>query len=131
MYEYANTENCLVSFYFNFIYVFQHNQTYEGIKTDGLQGCGTSLSYVYFITFRIIVAMLVLNLVIAAVINGLSEAQADDQRLIRNDDIDFLMDTWAYYDNDGLGKISIVNVIFFIMDLRPPFMHQEHLKIPI
>lgn len=75
--------------------------------------------------------MLVLNLVIAAVINGLSEAQADDQRLIRNDDIDFLMDTWAYYDNDGLGKISIVNVIFFIMDLRPPFMHQEHLKIPI
>lgn len=66
--------------------------------------------------------MLLLNFVIAAVIDGLSEAQADDQRLIRNDDIDFLMDAWAFYDNKGLGRISIVDVLFFIMDLRPPFM---------
>ena len=41
------------------------------------------------------------------------------------------MDTWAYYDPKGKGKISIVDILFFIVDLKPPFGDSEHLKITI
>lgn len=41
------------------------------------------------------------------------------------------MDTWAYYDPKGKGKISIVDILFFIVDLKPPFGECEHHRIPI
>jgi hypothetical protein len=41
------------------------------------------------------------------------------------------MDTWAYYDPKGKGMMSIENILFFIVDLQPPFGQHEHLKIPI
>jgi hypothetical protein len=75
--------------------------------------------------------MLVLNLAIAAVIDGLAQAQADDDRLFKNDDIDLFMDTWAFYDPKGKGKISIVDILFFIVDLKPPFGDCQHHRIPI
>jgi hypothetical protein len=97
----------------------------------GFQGCGTSISYMYFLIYIIIVSMLVLNLAIAAVIDGLAQAQADDSRLVKNDDIDLFMDTWAFYDPKGKGKISIVDILFFIVDLKPPFGDCQHHRIPI
>jgi hypothetical protein len=39
-------------------------------------------------TFRVVVAMLLLNLTVAAVIDGLQEAQSDGARLIKNEEID-------------------------------------------
>lgn len=68
-----------------------------------------------------IAAMLILNLAIAAVIDGLQAAQADNDRLFKNDDIDAFMDTWAYYDPKGKGQMSLENILFFIVDLEPPF----------
>ena len=78
-----------------------------------------------------IAAMLILNLAIAAVIDGLQAAQADNDRLFKNDDIDAFMDTWAYYDPKGKGQMSLENILFFIVDLEPPFGQHSHLKIPI
>jgi hypothetical protein len=75
--------------------------------------------------------MLILNLAIAAVIDGLQAAQADNDRLFKNDDIDTFMDTWAYYDPKGKGQMSLENILFFIVDLEPPFGQHSHLKIPI
>ena len=75
--------------------------------------------------------MLILNLAIAAVIDGLQAAQADNDRLFKNDDIDLFMETWAYYDPKGRGKISVESILFFIVDLQPPFGQYQHLQIPI
>ena len=41
------------------------------------------------------------------------------------------MDTWAYYDPKGKGKISVWDILFFIVELQPPFGNLGHLKIPI
>jgi len=54
-------------------------------------------------TFRVIVALLLLNLTVAAVIDGLSEAQSDDDRLVKNEDIDYFKETWSFYDPKGTG----------------------------
>ena len=49
----------------------------------GPQGCGTHLAIPYFLSFQVIVAMLILNLTVAAVIDGLEQATAEDERLIK------------------------------------------------
>ena len=51
--------------------------------------------------------------------------------MFKNDDIEFFLDTWAYYDPKGKGKISLVDIIFFIVDLKPPFGDSQHFRIPI
>jgi hypothetical protein len=75
--------------------------------------------------------MLILNLAIAAVIDGLQAAQADNDRLFKNDDIDQFLESWAFYDPKGSGKMPIMNLYYFIVDLKPPFSQNEHLKMPI
>lgn len=41
------------------------------------------------------------------------------------------MDTWAYYDPKGKGKISVYDILYFIVDLKPPFGQYQHLKEPL
>jgi hypothetical protein len=40
------------------------------MQKDGILGCGSELSYVYFISFEIFIAMMIMNLFIAVVIEG-------------------------------------------------------------
>ena len=41
---------------------------------DGVLGCGNYFSYAFFISFMIIISMLIMNLSVAAVIEGLDSA---------------------------------------------------------
>ena len=69
--------------------------------------------------------MLLLNLTVAAVIDGLQEAQSDNARLIKNEDIDAFKDKWSQYDLKARGKISIIDCLFFISELKPPFIADD------
>jgi len=46
------------------------NQSYESMQEVGILGCGTNLSYLYFVLFIISVQMIVMNLFVAVVIEG-------------------------------------------------------------
>ena len=59
------------------------NQTYADIQSKGIQGCGSWYSYIYFITYMILLRMIIMNLTIAAVINGLQSARKDESRVIK------------------------------------------------
>lgn len=72
--------------------------------------------------------MLILNLAIAAVIDGLQAAQADDERLIKNDSIDSILEAWSYYDPKGTGKMTIEDFYFFLVEIPPPFGQDQHLR---
>lgn len=37
---------------------------------QGILGCGTNISYIYFISFEIFIGMMIMNLFIAVVIEG-------------------------------------------------------------
>ena len=69
--------------------------------------------------------MLLLNLTVAAVIDGLQEAQSDGARLIKNEEIDQFKAKWSEYDIEGTGKISIIDCLFFISELKPPFVARD------
>ena len=75
--------------------------------------------------------MIVLNLTIAAVIGGLSAAQKDNERLFKQDDIDYFVKMWQDYDPYATGKIKLNDLAHFLMELDAPFGKMQHLVVPI
>lgn len=63
-----------------------------------LRGCGTGFAQFYFISFSILIAWLIMNLAVAAVIEGLEHAQSDNSGTIEGDDVKTLLEGWMQYD---------------------------------
>lgn len=89
MYELANYES------YNGVECLS-TQTYQDIvNNDGvLRGCGSLISYPYFFSFTIIVSMLIMNLSVAAVIEGLDTAKKENMGVVQGDEIEMLIDYW-------------------------------------
>ena len=43
-------------------------QTFDEREAEGVLGCGSTFSYFYFLSFVILITMLIMNLAVAAVI---------------------------------------------------------------
>ncbi len=69
--------------------------------------CGTNVSYVFFYSFTIIVTMLIMNLSVAAVIEGLDTAKEENLGIVTGDEIDLLIESWMEYDTDATGWITM------------------------
>lgn len=52
-----------------------------------LRGCGSTFSIVYFLTFTVIITWLIMNLSVAAVIEGLENAKQQNSGVIEGDDV--------------------------------------------
>jgi len=72
------------------------DQDYETISRNNFTvlGCGTQFSYIYFLSFTIIIAWLIMNLSVAAVIEGLENAKQQNSGAIAGDDVQALLDAW-------------------------------------
>jgi len=46
------------------------NQSYEDIQRDGILGCGSKLSYIFFPVFQLFMTFVLLNLFIAVILQG-------------------------------------------------------------
>ena len=57
------------------------------MQEDGIQGCGSIISHYYFITFMVVLSMVVMNLSVAAVIDGLNQARNDFYCCVNSDDL--------------------------------------------
>lgn len=56
--------------------------------------CGTIISFAYFLSFTVLVSMLIMNLSVAAVIEGLDTARKENMGIVAGDEIDDLIDLW-------------------------------------
>ena len=50
------------------------DQDYDERQRDGILGCGSFVAYPFFLTYMILMAMLVFNLFVAVVLAGFAEA---------------------------------------------------------
>ena len=100
--------------------VWQENQTYEEMQRDGIKGCGTNISFFFFISFMILLSMIIMNLSVAAVIEGLAEASKENTGIVSGDQIDILIDRWKDYDKNASGLISYKDLIFLLYEVPPP-----------
>lgn len=104
-----------------------NDQDYEifAANNNVVRGCGSSFSYVYFLTFTIIIAWLIMNLSVAAVIEGLENAQLQNSGVVEGDDVNALIDAWMEYDPKATGWIDVLDFICLVIELPPPFGSPE------
>lgn len=69
----------------------------------------------------VIISWLIMNLAIAAVIEGLENAKEQNSGLISADDVTELLAAWMDYDPFATGWISITDFICLIVELPAPF----------
>ena len=87
---------------------------------DEIRGCGSNLSYFYFISFMVILSMVVMNLSIAAVIDGLADARKDSNSCVRKEDIENLISIWKEYDPKAEGFVSVIDLACILYELKTP-----------
>jgi hypothetical protein len=100
--------------------IWVDNQTYDEMQANGIKGWGTPYSYVYFLSFIVIISLIVMNLSIAAIIDGLKLVKKDDGFVVKGSQIDGLIDLWSEYDPKATGWISVESLAFLIYELPPP-----------
>jgi hypothetical protein len=113
MYELANTQGYQGT-------PCKDDQSFTDIQQEGILGCGSMISYPYFISFTILLSMLIMNLSVAAVIEGLDTAKKENMGIVQGDDIECLIDLWQEYDPEGSGWITMTDLIFLLYQLPPP-----------
>lgn len=74
--------------------------------------------------------MLILNLTIAAVIDGLQAAQDDNDRLFQSTHIEAFNELWQEYDPKGTGKLNVNDLPFFLVEVIAPWCDLQYLKEP-
>jgi hypothetical protein len=60
----------------------------------GNNRCGSNMAIPFFFSYIVIASWMVINLIIAAIIDGLSEASIERNKLINKDKINKYLDTW-------------------------------------
>jgi hypothetical protein len=95
-------------------------QTYSDMQTQGVIGCGTAFAYPYFITYIILVTLILVYLFLAIVIGGYADCKKESEAIILPHQMEEFLDKWAEYDPLGTGFISPEAFAFLIHDLPPP-----------
>lgn len=90
--------------------------------------CGNSFSIIYFMCFLVLISWLILNLSVAAVIEGLENAKQENSGLIAGDNVQELIDSWMEYDPKATGWITVLDFVCLIIELPPPFGDEELTK---
>ena len=85
-----------------------------------MRQCGSPFSYIYFVSFTVLVTMLIMNLSIAAVIEGLDTARKENMGIVQSDEIEVFLDYWQFYDPMASGWINLKSLVFLLYELPPP-----------
>ncbi|WIA28050.1 hypothetical protein OEZ86_010635 [Tetradesmus obliquus] len=81
--------------------------------------CGSWVVYPYFISFVLIVSIIMLNLFTAVILESFEAQQEQDRWKLRPDHLDEFVDLWAEYD-DGSGTIDPKDLEGMLLRLSPP-----------
>ena len=108
-----------------------NDQDYDTYVRNGneVRGCGTSFSQFYFLTFTVIISWLIMNLSVAAVIEGLENAKSDNSGVIEGDDVEMLIEKWMEYDPRATGWLDVHDFVCLILDLPSPFGNENLQKL--
>ena len=95
-------------------------QDYAGLENNGVIGCGTYMTYPYFITFVILVQLIGIKLLNVVVLEGYMDSANENYSLITAKDFDKFVEKWTIYDPQGTGWISVEGLVYLLFSLDPP-----------
>ena len=85
-----------------------------------MRGCGTVLAFPFFISFVVVIAMMIMNLFVAVVLGGFSESMQEHDASVTPTDFDEFLEKWAEYDPEGKGWISVNDFAFLLNEIHKP-----------
>lgn len=103
-------------------------QSWAEQQRDGILGCGTSISYIYFITFMIAISMMIMNLFVAVVIEGFSASTQENSGVVTSVHFADLIEKWAVYDPNATGFITPKDLAFLVHEIYPPLGKKKEIK---
>ncbi|KAL4506799.1 hypothetical protein ABPG72_001220 [Tetrahymena utriculariae] len=88
-------------------FVCYNVSSYAEFEIHGFTGCGHELSaFIYFFSFHLIVSIMIVNLLLALIIDGSAEAFKIKDAALNRYQLDQIQDLWMEYDKDGQGFIN-------------------------
>ncbi|XP_068505792.1 voltage-dependent L-type calcium channel subunit alpha-1D isoform X2 [Syngnathus scovelli] len=81
--------------------------------------CGSNLSYIYFISFFMLCAYLIINLFIAVIMDNF-EYLTRDWTVLGTHHLDEFKRIWSDYDPEATGRIKHIDVITMLRRIQPP-----------
>ena len=88
-------------------------------------GCGSEISFLFFLTFVVLSQMVFINLFIAFVLQAYMHSHEVNSSLITVEDYASLTKLWSDYDVKALGLIDPQNVAFLVYELIEPLGQSE------
>lgn len=73
--------------------------------------------------------MVVLNLIIAVVLEGFSSTNKEHTGLVSSQHFNELVEKWTFYDEEATGFILIENLIFLIYELNDPLGRKHEMDL--
>ncbi|XP_060930107.1 voltage-dependent L-type calcium channel subunit alpha-1D [Limanda limanda] len=81
--------------------------------------CGSNLAYIYFISFFMLCAYLIINLFIAVIMDNF-EYLTRDWTVLGTHHLDEFKRVWSDYDPEAVGRIKHIEVVTMLRRIQPP-----------
>jgi hypothetical protein len=90
------------------------------------QGCGSDMAYVYFILYTCCISFVILNLVIAVILEGFEDSNSSEE----TDIVGTCVDIWRKYDPDCTMILPLQSVFRFIEEVATDHELKKPLQLP-
>ena len=93
---------------------------YDEYLEFGRMSCGTNYAYLYFITYQLVLSMILINLFMAVIIKTFEETSKAESFLIPSHNFTQFVDSWKKFDGDAISFIPLKDLEDFFMSLEQP-----------
>jgi len=95
-------------------------QTAKELERDGPRGCGSILGYPYFITFTSFVSIVLMNIIIAVILEGFQAMEQIESYEIYLTEIKIAAKEWLKVDTKGSGYLTLDRVAGVLVAVPQP-----------
>jgi len=85
-----------------------------------LGDCGSPVALPFFVSFMMISSFVLLNLVVAIVLDNFTQLGNQDPDLASSNDIDIFKEVWASYDPDADGLVPVDQLPHLVLEVPQP-----------
>jgi hypothetical protein len=102
-----------------------YNKCLLGGEFGRPQGCGSIMAYFFFIAYTCVISFVILNLVIAVILEGFEDSNSEEE----SDIVGTCVDIWRKYDTDCCMILPLKDVFRFIEEVA--MLQETESKFPL
>uniref|UniRef100_A0A0G4H9N8 Calcium-channel protein CCH1 n=1 Tax=Chromera velia CCMP2878 TaxID=1169474 RepID=A0A0G4H9N8_9ALVE len=107
-----------------------HDQTYAQLIEEGPQECGSPVSYPFFLLFMLVIAFIMMNLFVAAVLEGFIEVSSEDFINDIKAQYERLLELWEDAVPKGERYVDLDTLVEMLIVIDAPVGFRNHFSGP-